>query len=246
MEYLVKIEDFEGPLDLLLHLVKESNIDIYDINIESITEQYLEYIHHWEDLNINVASEYLVMAATLMEIKSKSLLPHKEENIDDEESEEENRDTLIQKLIEYEKYKEITKDFKKLELDRKEIYTKAPEKLNELMDQKFINDTNTTVEDLTNAFLEFLKRKNMEKPIITKVTNKEYSVRKRKDDIKNLLFQRKKLEFTELFQDYNKSYIIVTFLAILELVREDSVTVTQDGNFSKITIEQKVAEWKEY
>ena len=246
MEYLVKIEDFEGPLDLLLHLVKESNIDIYDINIESITEQYLEYIHHWEDLNINVASEYLVMAATLMEIKSKSLLPHKEENIDDEEIEEENRDTLIQKLIEYEKYKEITKDFKKLELDRKEIYTKAPEKLNELMDQKFINDTNTTVEDLTNAFLEFLKRKNMEKPIITKVTNKEYSVRKRKDDIKNLLFQRKKLEFTELFQDYNKSYIIVTFLAILELVREDSVTVTQDGNFSKITIEQKVAEWKEY
>ncbi len=246
MEYLVKIEDFEGPLDLLLHLVKESNIDIYDINIESITEQYLEYIHHWEDLNINVASEYLVMAATLMEIKSKSLLPHKEENIDDEESEEENRDTLIQKLIEYEKYKEITKDFKKLELDRKEIYTKAPEKLNELMDQKFINDTNTTVEDLTNAFLEFLKRKNMEKPIITKVTNKEYSVRKRKDDIKNLLLQRKKLEFTELFQDYNKSYIIVTFLAILELVREDSVTVTQDGNFSKITIEQKVAEWKEY
>ena len=243
MEYLVKIEDFEGPLDLLLHLVKESNIDIYDINIESITEQYLEYIHHWEDLNINVASEYLVMAATLMEIKSKSLLPHKEENIDDEESEEENRDTLIQKLIEYEKYKEITKDFKKLELDRKEIYTKAPEKLNELMDQKFINDTNTTVEDLTNAFLEFLKRKNMEKPIITKVTNKEYSVRKRKDDIKNLLLQRKKLE---LFQDYNKSYIIVTFLAILELVREDSVTVTQDGNFSKITIEQKVAEWKEY
>ena len=246
MEYLVKIEDFEGPLDLLLHLVKESNIDIYDIKIESITEQYLEYIHHWEDLNINVASEYLVMAATLMEIKSKSLLPHKEENIDDEESEEENRDTLIQKLIEYEKYKEITKDFKKLELDRKEIYTKAPEKLNELMDQKFINDTNTTVEDLTNAFLEFLKRKNMEKPIATKVTNKEYSVRKRKDDIKNLLFQRKKLEFTELFQDYNKSYIIVTFLAILELVREDSVTVTQDGNFSKITIEQKVAEWKEY
>lgn len=246
MEYLVKIEDFEGPLDLLLHLVKESNIDIYDINIESITEQYLEYIHHWEDLNINVASEYLVMAATLMEIKSKSLLPHKEENIDDEESEEENRDTLIQKLIEYEKYKEITKDFKKLELDRKEIYTKAPEKLNKLMNQKFINDTNTTVEDLTNAFLEFLKRKNMEKPIITKVTNKEYSVKKRKDDIKNLLFQRKKLEFTELFQDYNKSYIIVTFLAILELVREDSVTVTQDGNFSKITIEQKVAEWKEY
>ena len=239
MEYLVKIDDFEGPLDLLLHLVKESNIDIYDINIVSITEQYLEYIHHWEKLNIDIASEYLVMAATLMEIKSKSLLPQKEEE-KEEDTEEENRDTLIQKLIEYEKYKEITKDFKKLEEERKTIYTKAPENLNEIFHQKFTNDTDTTIDDLTNAFLEFLKRKNMEKPITTRITNKEYSVKKRKSDIKNLLSQKKKVEFTELFEKYNKSYIIVTFLAILELVHEEDITITQDSNFSKIIIEQKV------
>ena len=123
MDYLVKIDDFEGPLDLLLHLVKESNIDIKDINICDITNQYLEYIHKWEELNINVASSYLVMAATLMEIKSSSLLPNEKIEETDDEEIGETRETLIQKLIEYEKYKEITKDFKKLESDRKEIYT---------------------------------------------------------------------------------------------------------------------------
>ena len=101
MDYLVKIDDFEGPLDLLLHLVKESNIDIYDININEITNQYLDYIHRWEELNIDIGSEYLVMAATLMEIKSKSLLPM--EKLDDEEEDvcEDSRDGLIKKLVEY-------------------------------------------------------------------------------------------------------------------------------------------------
>ena len=238
MQYIVKIEDFEGPLDLLLHLVKNANIDIEEINICEITNQYLEYIHKWEELNIDIASEYLVMASTLMEIKSKSLLPSKEE--EKEEEEEETKESLIKKLVEYQKYKEITKDFKKLENKRKEIYTKAPEKLNSLMDQKIINDTDTTIEDLTKAFIEFLKRKDMEKPIHTKITNKEYSVKKRKDTIKNILKEKKKVEFSELFEKFTRSYIIVTFLAILELAREDNVVLIQENNFDKIMIEQKV------
>ena len=108
MEYLIRIDEFEGPLDLLLHLVKESNIDIRDIKIIEITEQYMDYIRKMEELNIDVASEYLVMAATLMEIKSKSLLPE-DKNKDDEEDDDEevSREALIQKLIDYEKYKEI-------------------------------------------------------------------------------------------------------------------------------------------
>ena len=236
MEYIIKIDDFEGPLDLLLHLVRESNIDIYDINICEITNQYLNYIHQWEKLNIDIASEYLVMAANLMEIKSKSLLPTPEKE-EEEVEEEETRETLIQKLIEYEKYKCITKDFKKLELDRRTIYTKAPTKLNEIMNQKFINDTDTTVDDLMNAFIEFLNRKNMEKPIHTKITNKEYSVKIRKEDIRKKLFSQKKIEFTELFEYYNKSYIIVTFLAILELAKEENIILIQENNFSKITRE---------
>ena len=240
MKYCIKINDFEGPLDLLLHLVKESNIDINDININEITEQYLDYIHKMEELNIDVASEYLVMAATLMEIKSKSLLPIDDKKEENEDEEEVTREVLIQKLIEYQKYKEITKDFKVLEENRKSIYTKAPSKLNEMLDQKFVNDTDTTIDDLMLAFSKFLERKNLEKPIHTKVTNKEYSVRKRKKDIKLLLQTKKKAEFTELFETYNKSYIVVTFMSILELAKEDDIILMQEANFDKIFIELKV------
>jgi len=240
MEYLIKIDEFEGPLDLLLHLVKESNIDIRDIKIIEITAQYLEYIHKMEEMNIDVASEYLVMAATLMEIKSKCLLPDDNSKGEDEDDEEVSRDNLIKKLIDYEKYKEITKSFKELELSRQDIYTKAPSRISDITDTKFVNDTNITIDDLTNAFVKYLERKDKEKPITTKVTNKEYSVRKRKSDIRDYLKEKKRVEFSELFNEYNKSYIVVTFLSILELAREDDISIMQEGNFDKIFIELKV------
>ena len=240
MEYWIKINEFEGPLDLLLHLIKESNIDIYDININEITKGYLDYIHKMEELNIDIASPYLVMAATLMEIKSKSLLPSNKEIEADIEEEEVSRDILIKKLIDYQKYKEITKDFKTLESNRKNIYTKAPSKLSEMLDTKFINDSDTTVDDLIRAFSLFLERKNMEKPVVTKVTNKEYSVKKRKSDIKSFLQNKGRAEFSELFTIYSKSYVVVTFLSILELAKEDEVMLMQESNFDKIFIELKV------
>lgn len=241
MEYLVKINEFEGPLDLLLHLVKESSIAIKDIKIIEITNQYLDYIHKMEELNIDVASEYLVMAATLMEIKSKVLLPDdKVSNNEEEDDEEVSREALIKKLIDYEKYKEITKDFKELEFSRKNIYTKAPSKISEITEQKLVNDTDVTIDDLMNAFVKYLERKNMERPITTKITNKEYSVRKRKTDIKEYLKVNKRALFTELFTEYNKSYIVVTFMSILELAKEDDVILTQEENFDKIIIELKV------
>ena len=214
MDYLIKIDEFEGPLDLLLHLVKESNIDIKDIKIIEITEQYVDYIHKMESLNIDVASEYLVMAATLMEIKSKSLLPDDKNKETDEDDDE--------------------------EVSIKNILTKAPSKISEITEQKLVNDTDITVDDLTNAFLKYLERKNMERPITTRITNKEYSVRKRKSDIKEFLKTRNKVEFTELFDEYNKSYIIVTFMSILELAKEDDILIMQEGNFDKIIIELKV------
>ena len=240
MECSIKINEFEGPLDLLLHLVKESNIDIYDVNISEITIQYLDYIHKMEELNIDVASSYLVMAATLMEIKSKSLLPSNNDIDDNMDEEEVSRDSLIRKLVDYQKYKEITKDFKELEATRKNIYTKAPSKLNEMLDTKFVNDTDTTVDDLIKAFTMFLERKNMEKPITTKITTKEYSVRKRKSDIKSYLLTKGKAEFSELFTIHTKSFIVVTFLSILELAKEEDVVLTQEANFDKIFIELRV------
>jgi len=240
MDYLIKIDEFEGPLDLLLHLVKESNIEIKDIKITEITEQYLEYIRKMEELNINIASEYLVMAATLMEIKSKVLLPEDKTKIEVEDEEEVSKESLIQKLIDYEKYKEITKSFKELEVSRKEIYTKAPSKISEITNQKIVNDTNVTLDDLMEAFTKYLERKDKEKPITTKVTNKEYSVRKRKASIKEYLKEKKQVIFTDLFTEYNKSYIVVTFMSILELAKEDEIILKQEENFDNIYIELKV------
>ena len=119
MEYSIKINEFEGPLDLLLHLIKESNINIQDISIDEITKQYLDYINSMQKLDIEVASVYIVMASELMLIKSISLLPKNKDNEEDADEEELSRESLINKLIEYEKYKELTKDLKNLELERK-------------------------------------------------------------------------------------------------------------------------------
>ena len=239
MDYSIKINEFEGPLDLLLHLIKQSNIDIYDIEISEITKQYLDYINKMEELNINVASSYIVMAAELMEIKSKSLLPQKEEEeVDDEE--EVSKENLINKLIEYKKYKEMTSSFKEMESLRQNIYVKAPERLTNYIDKTITNDGDVSVDDLIDAFKKFLERKNLEKPISTKITNKEYSVKERKHSIKNILLEKKKVLFTELFDERNTSYIIVTFLSILEMTKEKEIIIKQDSNFSNITIELKV------
>lgn len=241
MDYSIKINEFEGPLDLLLHLIKQSNIDIYDIEISEITKQYLDYINKMEELNINVASSYIVMAAELMEIKSKSLLPKKEE---DEEDDEEivSKENLINKLIEYKKYKEMAPSFKELENNRKNIYIKSPEKLNNYLDNIIIKNDDASVDDLIEAFKKFLERKNLEKPITTKITNKEYSVKERKVSIRNILKEKKKVIFTDLFEENNTGFIIVTFLSILEMTKEKEIIIKQDVNFSNIFIELKVKE----
>ena len=242
MDYSIKINEFEGPLDLLLHLIKQSNIDIYDIEISEITKQYLDYINKMEELNINVASSYIVMAAELMEIKSKSLLPKKEEEPDEEDEEVISKENLINKLIEYKKYKEMAPSFKELEQTRQNIYIKSPEKLNNYLDEIVVKNEDTSVDDLVDAFKKFLERKNLEKPITTKITNKEYSVKERKHNIKNILKEKKKVLFTELFEENNTGFIIVTFLSILEMTKEKEIIIKQDTNFSNITIELKVKE----
>lgn len=239
MDYTIKIDEFEGPLDLLLHLIKESNIDIYDISISVITKQYLDYINAMQELNINIASEYLVMASELMVIKSKSLLPVQEEETE-EDDEELSRENLIKKLVEYQKYKEMTPILKELENKRKEIFIKSPDNLTNIYNKEITNDGSVSVVDLVDAFKKFLERKEKEKPLSTKVTNKEYSVKRRKTSIKNYLKEKGKAEFTELFHEYNKSYIVVTFISILELAKEHEINITQDKNFDNIYLELRV------
>ena len=242
MDYSIKINEFEGPLDLLLHLIKQEGIDIYDIEISEITKQYLDYINKMEELNINVASSYIVMAAELMEIKSKFLLPKKEEEEEETDEEVISKENLINKLIEYKKYKEMAPSFKELEENRQNIYIKSPEKINNYLDEVIIKNEDTSIDDLIDAFKKFLERKNHEKPISTKITNKEYSIKERKRYIKNILKEKKKVLFTELFEEKNTSFIIATFLSILEMTKEKEVIIKQDNNFSNIIIELKVKE----
>ena len=135
--------------------------------------------------------------------------------------------------------------FKDLEENRQKIYVKSPEKLNNYLDEIIVNTEDTSVDDLVDAFKKFLERKNIEKPITTKITKKEYSVKERKHNIKNILREKKKVLFTELFEEKNTSFIIVTFLSILEMTKEKEVIIKQDTNFSNITKELKVKEWKE-
>ena len=240
MDYSVKIDEFEGPLDLLLHLIKQSNINIQDIDISVITAQYLDYINKMDELNINVAASYLVMAAELMEIKSKSLLPRTEEEPTEEQDEEVSKESLINKLIEYQKYKDMTSTFKELELERQKIYIKSPEKISNYIDNTITNDGDTSIDDLVNAFKGFLERLDREKPITTKITNKEYSVKTRKQSLRKLLKERPRVKFTELFEETNTPYIVVTFLSILEMTKEKEIVLRQDGNFKDIIIEREV------
>ena len=233
MDYSIKIDKFEGPMDLLLHLIKESNIDIYDISINDITKQYMDYLNKMEELNINIASSYLVMAAELMEIKSKSLLPHSSEESDDED--EVSRENLINKLIEYKKYKEMTPLFRNMESNRKNIYVKSPSDMSEYYEE-YVKSGNEDVNLLVEAFRKYLERLEKEKPVTTKIVNKEYSVNDRKKSIKSILREKKEVKFSELFNEYNVSYVVVTFLSILELVKDSEVKILQDRNFSDIVI----------
>ena len=239
MDYSIKINEFEGPLDLLLHLIKQSNIDIIDIEINEITKQYLDYINKMDELNINVAASYLVMAAELMEIKSKSLLPNNNEETVEDDEEIVSKENLINKLIEYQKYKDMISTFKDMEEERKNIFVKSPEKVSNYVDSFIRNENDTSIDDLVNAFKQFLDRKDKEKPLTTKITTKEYSIRDRKKNIRNILQNKKKVLFTELFEENNTPYIIVTFLSILEMTKDKEVIIKQDNNFKDITIEKR-------
>lgn len=236
MDYKFKINEFEGPLDLLLHLIKESEMDITDIEIVKLTDQYLNYINSMKELNLSVASEYLNIASELMYLKSKTLLPTKE-TTEEEEEFIETKEDLINRLLEYRKYKELTKDLKQLEEERSNVYTKTPSNMKPYKDQTINLSDDITLEDLINAFKKYLERKKYEKPLTTKVTTKEISIKERKVWIKKILTKRKKVEFYELFEEFSKPYIVATFLSILEMAKEQELIITQNNNFDKIYCE---------
>lgn len=239
-KYVVTIDNFDGPLDLLLHLIKEQDIDIYDIKIEDITKQYLDYIRHMKELNLEIASEYLVMASELIEMKSKMLLPKKKEKEDDD-YEEDPRELLIERLLAYKRYKKVTSEFKDLELTRKMVFTREPDNLNRYVKEDE-NSEELGVADLIDAFNNLLKRKELDRPIATKITKKELSVTEKVNKIKNILRNKKKINFEDIFEVSTKEEVIISFLSVLEMVKKDEILLTQEGNFKNIVISLKEGE----
>lgn len=233
MEYCFTIDKFEGPLDLLLHLIKESNIDIYDIRIEEIVDQYLDYIQKMEQLNLDIASSYLVMAAELIEIKASLLLP--KPVIEKDEYEEDPKENLIKRLIEYKNYKEAVSKFQELEILRQEYYTKEASDINDFEISPKLDD-NLSLTDLLQAFEKFLNRKEFSKPLNTKIANKEYSIVERSKQIKEIIKKQKEIKFSQLFDIKNKGYIIITFLSILSMAKNNEIQLVQQNNFEDIII----------
>ena len=234
MEMEFRINDFEGPLDLLLHLIKESKMDIMNIEIESITKQYVDFIQKQEKMNLEVSYEYLVLASELIEIKSKMLLPN---NKIDEEEEIDPRTDLVNRLLEYQAYKDITRVLQEKELLRKDIFTKLPENFNNYVEEIHEIHADVTLDDLISAFQKYYQRKLDNKPLKTKVTINEISVSSRRSEIKHLLKKKSRMSFFELFPIVTKEYIVATFLAILEMAKNREIRIIQEDNFDDIICE---------
>lgn len=249
MSYNVKLEAFEGPLDLLLHLINRLEIDIYDIPMAQLTNQYIEHLHAMRVLELDELSEYLVLAATLIEIKSKMLLPVHESDVYDEDGqeldfEEDPREELIARILEYKKYKEAAIQLKEAAEERSVHYTKPPSEM-EAFGGIPVKDTGDELNafDLIGAFQRMLQRKRLKAPMSASITNNEISVSEKMDEIMKRV-ERKggTCEFDELFDEGDISELVVTFLSILELMKRSDITVEQQGNFDRLLIRMQMEE----
>ena len=232
------INDFEGPLDLLLHLVRTAKMDIYTIDTKYIIDKYLEFINSLPKDDLDDASEYLVMASELIHLKSRLLLNLDTETEDDSEFSINSEEDLKNKLIEYERYQNITGIFKELEEKRNEFFTKVPENLTEYVEKEKITNEIMDPDLLKEALLELQKRMSYQKPLNTKITRREISVEDRVNKVREFLSVRKVAKFTELFEDYSKEMVVATFLAILDMCKNKEIKLIQEDNFGEILIEK--------
>ena len=230
------IKDFTGPLDLMLHMVKKHELDIYEIDLKIIIDEYINFINSLDKNDLDNKSEYLVMASELIHLKSKIILGFDEEE-DDDNYEINSEEDLRNRLIEYEKYQTITNDFRELEKNRQDYFTKVPESLKEYANNETYLSDDVSLEDIVNAMLEISERLEYKKPRNTKIARKEISVKDKINYIKEILSREKKVEFTRLFNECTKEEIVVTFLSILEMSKDNLITLSQNKNFSKIYVE---------
>lgn len=235
--YLVKLDAFEGPLDLLLHLINHYEIDIYDIPVAEITEQYMQYIHTMQHLELNIASEYLVMAATLLAIKSQMLLPKPEIDEEDFGYEEDPREELMQRLIEYRKFKDAAKTLQEKEADQQQIYTKPPHVFDTLETKPQVRQGDTSIYDMLDALQKMFTRKKWNRPLETTVERVEIPIEERMQEIIQTVKQTNKgVLFDDLFPYRTRSYIVSTFVALLELMKHNEVFCRQDRHFEDLYV----------
>ncbi|HAC5666123.1 TPA_asm: segregation/condensation protein A [Listeria monocytogenes] len=243
VEMNFKVDAFEGPLDLLLHLIGQLEVDIYDIPMAEITDQYMEFVHTMQEMELDVASEYLVMAATLLAIKSKMLLPKQELEIDYDtlEEEEDPRDALVEKLMEYKRFKEAAKELKEKEAERSFYFSKPSMDLAEYDDGTKVAELDVSLNDMLSAFNKMLRRKKLNKPLHTRITTQEISIDQRMDSVleKLNLQVNHRLRFDELFEEQTKEQLVVTFLALLELMKRKLVEVEQAESFADLYVQGK-------
>lgn len=242
MLYKVRLEAFEGPLDLLLHLINRLEIDIYDIPMSELTQQYIEHLHAMRVLQLDELSEYLVLAATLIEIKSKMLLPiHEGDDFGDDVDfglEDDPRDELVARLIEYRKYKEAATVLQESAHERAEHFNKNTEDLSQFGEIVAVsNEADLNVFDLIGAFQKMLDRKRLKAPVTASITKMERSVGDKMDEIMERLERSGgSCDFYSLYEDGDMSELVVTFLSLLELMMRKDVTVEQGYNFDRLIV----------
>ncbi|MDU7150463.1 MAG: segregation/condensation protein A [Peptoniphilus grossensis] len=235
MEYNIVLKTYEGPMDLLLDLIKENEIDIYDIPIFKITEEFLKYIENMKKLNLTLTSDFILMASTLLEIKSKMLLP-KKEALDDEEVEEDPRLDLVESLLEYKKYKEASEILKIQEEYESKSFYKLRTEIFSMSEMDFLKDSN--VEKLSLAFFNILK--NYKDKEVVGIEREYFKVEDASRKIKQALKHKKKIKFSQLLVDIvYKVDVITYFLGMLELIKNQYIVANQSDNFADILIEER-------
>ncbi len=236
MPYKVKLEAFEGPLDLLLFLIKKSEVDVYDIPVADITKQYLEYIEIIQLLDIEAASDFILMAATLMRIKAQMLLPKPE--IEDVDEIDDPRQELVYRLLEYKRFKDIAIGLAEREKEAKLVFPRGHFKFeHKNFDAKIIDTSNVTLFDLVAAFKKIVETR--QKVSVHWVEEINVTLEEQVAFVMNAVEKKGEIEFTQLFnKKHDRTVMIVTFIAILELMKQQKIKAIQTETFGQIIIKR--------
>ena len=237
-DYKVKLEVFEGPLDLLLYLIKRDEVDIYDISIERITKQYLSYLDAFQVLNIELAGEFIVMAANLLYIKSRTLLPVEQQMAEEDAEEDDPRWELIRQLIEYKKFKEAASLMRDQEAMQENLFARVPVTPDLAPSENLLVDE-VGIFDLIHAFQKILKRLEKKPEDLREIFAENFTVSDKIDHVLRLTSSGVPIRFEELFADAaGRTEIVVTFLAMLELIRLKQLRVRQESMCAEIWIDR--------